>query len=95
MTENQRSSKSYLPRLLGEKQSSILKEDITKLALLDYFIRKPDLRWFENPQRPAPPLYTRPHSGAEPVCRSPIGQIHADCELVLLTKEQITMWRMT
>lgn len=65
--------------------------------MLDYFIRKTDLAWFNAPARPAPPLYTRPsHAWQErPTAETPIGQIAPDCKLVKLTDEQLAIWRNT
>jgi hypothetical protein len=62
--------------------------------MFDYFVRKPDFTWFNTPKRPLPPLFSRPvNSKSEPTATTPIGQCAADCELVKLTDEQLSVWR--
>ena len=66
------------------------------LTMFDYFVRRLDLAWFDRPQRPAPPLYTRParEKHLEPVAHNtPIGDVTAIGELVQLTAEQLAIWR--
>ena len=62
--------------------------------MFDYFVRWCDVTWFLSPQRPSPPLYKRiSGSNLEPVSDSPIGDVHADCELIELTREQFEILR--
>ena len=65
-------------------------------TMLDYFIRKCDLIWFNTPKRPLPPLYTRPrNTNAKPTCETPTGPLTVDdlWTLVKLTDEQVSVWR--
>lgn len=60
--------------------------------MLDYFARRLDLTWWENPHRPAPPIYTRLHNTRQtPAADTPIGPI-TDSDLVQLTDEQVYQW---
>ncbi len=63
----------------------------------EYFIRKSDLGWFNQPRRPSPPLYHRPAgSRQKPHCDSPIGPLYEDLrQLQQLSAEQIAIWFAT